>query len=70
MGSSGKSGALFYFTKDKKYILKSISHREFKILIGQKFLKDYHRFMSTNSESLMTRFFGAYRFRYRNPEET
>lgn len=29
LSSSGKSGALFYYTKDRKYMLKSIAGREF-----------------------------------------
>lgn len=37
--SSGKSGALFYFTKDKKYLLKTIPEREFVKL--RAVLKDY-----------------------------
>ena len=30
--TSGQSGALFYFTKDKKYLLKTIPEREFRSL--------------------------------------
>jgi Phosphatidylinositol-4-phosphate 5-Kinase len=37
--SSGRSGALFYYTKDRKYMLKSIAGREFYKL--QSILKDY-----------------------------
>jgi 1-phosphatidylinositol-4-phosphate 5-kinase len=32
--TSGKSGALFYFTKDRNYMLKSIAHREFNKLFS------------------------------------
>merc|ERR1711982_241289 len=28
--SSGQSGSLFYYTKDKKYMMKTIPEREFK----------------------------------------
>lgn len=32
LSSSGKSGALFYYTKDRRYMLKSIAGREFNKL--------------------------------------
>lgn len=39
--SSGKSGSLFYYTEDGKYMLKTIfKHEYFKI---QKILKGYHQ---------------------------
>lgn len=70
MGSSGKSGALFYYTKDRKYMLKSISAREFKILINPKVLKDFLVHTDSNPESLLVRFLGAYTLEWRDPEHT
>jgi Phosphatidylinositol-4-phosphate 5-Kinase len=37
--SSGQSGALFYYTKDRKYLLKTVPEREFVKL--RLILKDY-----------------------------
>ena len=70
MGSSGKSGALFYYTKDRKYMLKSISEREFKILINPKVLKDFLIHTDSNPESLLVRFVGAYKLEWRDPDNT
>ena len=39
LSSSGRSGALFYYTQDKKYMLKSIAGREFLKL--QNILESY-----------------------------
>ena len=67
MASSGKSGALFYYTKDKKYMLKSISGREFRQLI--KILKDYHRHLETHPDSILVRFYGGYKLVWKNPDD-
>lgn len=39
--SSGKSGSLFYYTEDQKYMLKTISRDEFKKL--KSVLKEYYQ---------------------------
>ena len=67
MSSSGKSGALFYYTKDRKYMLKSISAREFKELI--RILEDYLKHFTEHPESLLVKFFGAYRLKWKNPNQ-
>lgn len=67
MSSSGKSGALFYYTKDKKYMLKSISGREFKELI--RILEDYLGHFQEHPESLLVKFFGAYRLKWADPSQ-
>ena len=67
MGSSGKSGALFYYTKDRKYMLKSISGREFAQLVGKKVLESFLVHFDANPESLLIRFFGAYKLRWKDP---
>lgn len=38
-GSSGRSGGIFYYTKDRSFMVKTISKREFFIL--RDLLKDY-----------------------------
>ena len=68
LSSSGKSGALFYYTKDKNYMLKSISKREFQSLL--RILKDYLNFLDSHPDSLLVKFFGAYKLRWKSPEDT
>ena len=60
--SSGQSGSLFYYTNNKKYMLKTIPKREF-----DKFrlvLKDYFLHMKDNPDSLICRFFGLHEVRF------
>ena len=60
--SSGQSGSLFYYTKDKNYLIKTIPLREFDKF--RSVLKDYFLHMKTNPESLISRFFGLHRVRW------
>lgn len=56
---SGKSGAFFYFTKDKKLILKSVTADEADVL--KLMIKDYaHRLIST-THSYLARIYGAFK---------
>lgn len=57
--SSGQSGSLFYYTKNKKYMLKTIPEREF--LKFRSVLKDYFYHMKDNPDSLICRFFGLHK---------
>ena len=52
--SSGKSGCFFYYTADGKYTLKTIHKKEYLFFI--KILKHYYEFISTNSNSFITKF--------------
>ena len=56
--TEGKSGSFFYFTQDRRYIIKTISGGEEKFL--RKFVREYYRHMKENPESLIVRFYGLY----------
>jgi len=60
--SSGQSGSLFYYTKNKKYMLKTIPEREFDKF--RSVLKDYFLHMKDNPDSLICRFFGLHEVRF------
>ena len=60
--SSGQSGSLFYYTKNKKYMLKTIPKREFDKF--RSVLKGYFLHMKENTDSLICRFFGLHEVRY------
>ena len=49
-------------------MLKSISKREFGSLL--RVLQDYLCHIETNPDSLMVKFFGAYKLRWKSPEDT
>lgn len=61
LGSPGKSGSFFYFSRDYKYIIKTIHHSEHKFLLSV--LKDYYNHVKENPHTLISRFYGLHRVR-------
>lgn len=59
MESEGKSGSLFFFTYDYKYIFKTISERERKTLTHN-FLQPYYELLAENNSTSLSRIYGAY----------
>lgn len=59
LGSPGKSGSFFYFSRDYKYIIKTIHHAEHKFL--RKILKDYYLHVTENPNTLLSQFYGLHR---------
>lgn len=59
LGSPGKSGSFFYFSRDYKYIIKTIHHAEHKFL--RKILKDYYNHVVDNPNTLLSQFYGLHR---------
>jgi len=55
----GKSGMLFFTSKDKKYVIKTLKKVELDFF--QSFLHDYAIHMSTNPNSLICRFMGVFK---------
>lgn len=59
LGSPGKSGSFFYFSRDYRFIIKTISHTEHKFL--RRILKEYHTHVLENPNTLISRFYGLHR---------
>lgn len=59
LGSPGKSGSFFYFSRDYKYIIKTIHHAEHKFL--RKILKEYYNHIENNPNTLLSQFYGLHR---------
>jgi 1-phosphatidylinositol-4-phosphate 5-kinase len=57
--STGKSGSLFYYTRDGKYIIKTISNTEYQFL--KKILPNYFNHLRKNPNTLLPKFFGCYK---------
>ena len=57
--TSGRSGAFFYQTWDKKYIIKSITGRECKF--EKKIIKDYYNYMLENRKTFIVQIYGFFR---------
>lgn len=61
--SSGKSGALFYYSMDGKFMLKTIAKDEFYKLLDT--LQPFHEHLLAHPDSLMTRYYGLHKIRYK-----
>ena len=59
LGSPGKSGSFFYFSRDYKYIIKTIHHGEHQFL--RKILKQYYDHVTDNPNTLLSQFYGLHR---------
>ncbi|KAI0320937.1 hypothetical protein OF83DRAFT_1052107 [Amylostereum chailletii] len=59
LGSPGKSGSFFYFSRDYRFIIKTIHHSEHQFL--RSILKRYHEHVKANPHTLLSRFYGLHR---------
>lgn len=59
LGSPGKSGSFFYFSRDYKYIIKTIHHAEHKLL--RKILREYYAHIERYPNTLISQFYGLHR---------
>lgn len=61
--SSGKSGSFFYYSADGRFTLKTIHRAEFHFL--KKILKNYYEYISANPQTLIVKFFGLHKIRFK-----
>lgn len=61
LGSPGKSGSFFYYSRDFRFIIKTIHHSEHKQL--RKILKDYYSHVKLNPNTLISQFYGLHRLK-------
>ncbi|CAO3598578.1 unnamed protein product [Absidia cylindrospora] len=59
LGSPGKSGSFFYYSRDYRFIIKTIHHTEHKFM--RKILKQYHDHVINNPNTLLCRYYGLHR---------
>lgn len=59
MASCGKSGSFFYYSRDYRFIIKTINHSEHKFFVNQ--LADYYTHIKTNPHTMLSRIFGLHR---------
>lgn len=60
----GKSGMLFFYSQDNKYIVKTCTRKEIKFL--RKILRSYHEYIKNNKHTLITRFYGIFKIKMPN----
>ncbi len=66
--SSGKSGSLFYYTADGKFMLKTISHDEFEHF---KFImKEYYYHLLKFPHTMIARFYGLHKIKFLKTTKT
>lgn len=56
--SKGKSGSFFFYSHDRKFIIKTISDGERKTL--SEILREYYNYIKEHKESLITKIYGIY----------
>ncbi|RDB27012.1 Phosphatidylinositol 4-phosphate 5-kinase its3 [Hypsizygus marmoreus] len=59
LGSPGKSGSFFYFSRDYRFIIKTIHHSEHSFLL--RILPLYYEHVKANPHTLLSRFYGLHR---------
>ncbi|KAG6828641.1 hypothetical protein H0H87_001434 [Tephrocybe sp. NHM501043] len=59
LGSPGKSGSFFYFSRDYRFIIKTIHHAEHAYLL--RILPAYYEHVRANPHTLLSRFYGLHR---------
>ncbi|KAF8069053.1 1-phosphatidylinositol-4-phosphate 5-kinase [Lyophyllum atratum] len=59
LGSPGKSGSFFYFSRDYRFIIKTIHHAEHAFLL--RILPRYYAHVQANPHTLLSRFYGLHR---------
>ncbi|KAI6651750.1 hypothetical protein LOD99_4998 [Oopsacas minuta] len=65
--TEGKSGSFFFFSYDKKYIVKTINTVELNFMIRN--LDPYYRYLKDNPNSLLTRYYGLVKLRFMSEQE-
>lgn len=57
--SAGKSGSFFFFSYDKKFIIKTVKEHELETMLGN-FMESYYNHVLNNPETLLTKIYGLY----------
>ncbi|EGW31399.1 uncharacterized protein SPAPADRAFT_61964 [Spathaspora passalidarum NRRL Y-27907] len=61
LSSPGKSGSFFYYSRDYRFIIKTIHHAEHRQL--RRILKDYHSHVKENPNTLVSQIYGLHRIK-------
>ena len=59
LGSPGKSGSFFYFSRDYRFIIKTLHHAEHKFL--RRILRNYYEHVKRYPNTLISQFYGLHR---------
>jgi len=59
--STARSGSMFYRTKDKKYLFKTILHPEVGVMMG--LLRDYYEHIQKEKKTFVVKIYGLFRIK-------
>jgi hypothetical protein len=62
--SAGKSGSFFFFSYDRKFLIKTMNNRELAVYLNA--LPDYMYHLKNNPKSLIARIYGIFTVRMEN----
>jgi 1-phosphatidylinositol-4-phosphate 5-kinase len=62
LSSSGKSGSFFYYSANHEYMVKTISNKEYHLML--KVLPAYYNFVTDNPSSLITLNYGLHKLKF------
>ncbi|RZB97596.1 Phosphatidylinositol 4-phosphate 5-kinase 8 isoform D [Glycine soja] len=63
LSSPGKSGSIFYLSKDDRFVIKTVNKSELKVLLNM--LPKYYRHVGDHENTLITKFFGLHQITLR-----
>ena len=63
LDSPGKSGSVFYFSHDGRYLVKTMRKEEMRTLLAM--LPKYYKHIHSNPHTLLTKFYGLYRISWK-----
>lgn len=63
--SGGRSASFFYFSHDRRFLLKTICTSEKDFLLKE-LLVDYHKFLIDHEDSILSRIIGVFTFRFQD----
>ncbi|KAJ1435008.1 Phosphatidylinositol-4-phosphate 5-kinase, core [Sesbania bispinosa] len=67
LSSPGKSGSIFYLSKDDRFVIKTLTKSELKVLLNM--LPKYYRYVGDHENTLITKFFGLHRITLRGGQK-
>ena len=65
--TEGKSGSFFYYSHDKKYIVKTINKVEMNFMVRN--IQKYYKYLKNNRDSLLTRYYNMLKLRFSKEQE-
>lgn len=63
---TGKSSSFFFFSDNKAFVLKTLKEAEKRLLLEGGILRNYHKYLMTHEDTLLSKFYGVYTIKIQN----